>query len=412
VEASAWALEGLRVLEWGSGRSSAYAGRLLRGFGAEVVLVEEDEGARKRALDVGPGGNAAARQDGLTNFLHGGKHSVRLDPWKDPAGLRQLAHDFDALIVQQNPLDLDAAELSPEALNAALPQLVVVPITLAGLQEGARHLRHSDLAAHALSGMAYTTPTLVPDPESEPPLRPGGYQAEYTSGLSAATCVLLGVQQRRRTGRGCLIDVSMQAVLASYVRMSVAYNTYNAPDPMKLNPHGLGRQSPNGRPSTLWGLVPCKDGYFAFQATEQYQWDSLMRAAGDPVWSKEERFQDPYERVQRWDEIEPLLLDWTMSHTKAEIFHAAQAEHVPVFPCYTVDEVLADKQVQARGYFVEVPADGKLVKLPGALIHLERSPWRDEPIAPAVGEHSDLYLPLSPQAEGAGGRASGVEAVR
>jgi crotonobetainyl-CoA:carnitine CoA-transferase CaiB-like acyl-CoA transferase len=391
VEASARALAGLKVLEWGRGRASAYAGRLLCGFGAEVLLVEEDEGARKRALDVGPSGNSEARLEGLVNFLHGGKRSALLNPIEEPDRFGRLLAGFDALVLHVDPQALDAG-LSPEALHRAFPDLVLVPVTLAGLQEGARQLTHSDLAAHALSGMAYTTPTLVPDPENEPPLRPGGYQADYTSGLTAATCVLLGVQQRRRSGRGSLIDVSIQAALASYVRMSVAYNTYNAPDPMKLNPHGLGRQSPNGRPSTLWGLVPCKDGYFAFQATEQYQWDSLMRAAGDPPWSKEERFQDPYERVQRWDEIEPLLLEWTMARTKDEIFHTSQAEHVPVFPCYTVDEILADKQVQARAFFVEVQAGQHLVKLPGALIHLERSPWRHDAVAPAVGEHTGLYL--------------------
>src|SRR5205807_55180 len=120
---------------------------------------------------------------------------------------------------------------------------------------------------------------------------------------------------------------------------------------------------------------------------EQYQWEGLMRAMGDPAWSHNPRFQDPTDRATYWDEIEPHFVDWSLQHTKDEIFHAGQAEHVPVFPCYTVEELLHDPQQAARAFFVELPAGGDhhLVKVPGALIHLEKTPWRHEPEPPDVG---------------------------
>jgi len=176
------------------------------------------------------------------------------------------------------------------------------------------------------------------------------------------------------------------------VRMDIAYRTYDAGD--SLNISGPSRQSPTGRGSVLWGLVPCKDGYYAFQASEQYQWEGLMRAMGDPAWSREPRFQDPFDRTTYWDEIEPHFVGWSREHTRAEIFHTAQAQHVPVFPCYTVAELIDDAQQQARGYFVELPiGDGeRLIKVPGALIHLVQTPWQHDPQPPAVGADTAALL--------------------
>lgn len=388
------ALDGVSVVEWGNGRASAYAGRLLRGLGARVVLVEHGDEQRERAFPVGPGDTHDRQVQALVRFLHGGKLSVELDP-RAPTGresLLALCRSADILLLNRPFAELDAVGLSPEAIAGACPDLVVVVNTLAGLHPGARRLRSSDLVAHALGGIAYGTPGRVPDPAACPPLKPGGYQADYTAGLTAASAALLGLHLRRRTGRGQLFDVASQAIIASYMRMDIAFRTYGAGD--SLNISGFSRQSPTGRASTLWGLVPCKDGYWAFQASEQYQWEGLMRAMGDPEWSKEARFQDPFDRMTYWDEIEPRFIEWSRDHTKSEIFHSAQANHVPVFPCYTIEDLLHDEQQAARGFFVDLPLDSDhdVVRVPGAAIHLEKTPLHHLEKPPAVGEHTREIL--------------------
>lgn len=383
------ALDGVRVLEWSAGRAGAYAGKLLRGFGAEVTLLEA-AGTRERAFDPGPGPSNAAQLDARTRFLHGGKRSVWFNPGDDQSRSLGLAlmEQADILLIDQHLPEIDALGLSPEALAERFPRLVVVCISLGGLKGDARGWRYSDLAAIAAGGVAYGTPSRVPDVETYPPLKPSGYQSDYTCGLHAANGALFGLQLRRRTGAGQVIDVSAQAVFASFVRMDIAYRTYNGLDALGIL--GASRQSPTGRFSTLWGLVPCKDGYFAFQASEQYQWEGLMRVMGDPDWSKEERFQDPIVRFSFWDEIEPHFVAWTIQHTRQEIFHAAQAERVPLFPCYTVAEMLDDAQQRARAFFVELPAaaPGGFVKVPGAVVRLEKTPWEPRFEAPAPGEHT------------------------
>jgi crotonobetainyl-CoA:carnitine CoA-transferase CaiB-like acyl-CoA transferase len=388
------ALAGSIVLEWASGRAGAYAGRLLRGLGAGVVLLERDEASRRAALHPEPGPAGARKLDALIQFLHGGKKSVALDPVA-PGARERLLHlgaRADVLLVDRPLAELDAAGLSPERIAEGCPQLVVVAVTLAGLHPGARNLRHADLVAHAIGGIAYGTPARVPDPATYPPIKPGGYQADYTAGLVAACNALLGLQLRRRTGRGQLFDVAAQAIMASYMRMDIAFRTYNGGESSNIS--SATRLAPEGRGSTLWGLVPCKDGYWAFQATEQYQWEGLMRTMGDPEWARDPRFQDPFERLARWEEIEPHFLEWSREHTKDEVFHAGQVNHVPVFPCYTVEELLRDPQQQAGSFFVELPRDGldAVVRVPGAIVHFDRTPWRFAPGVPAAGEHTDEVL--------------------
>lgn len=388
------ALSGAQVVEWGTGRASAYAGRLLRGLGARVVLVEQDGIAREQAYPLAPGPARDREVAALTRFLHGGKLSATLDP-STPVGradLLALFRSADIVVIEQAVRAIEAAGLSPEAISTACPDTVVVACTLGGLTTEGRGLRHSDLVAHAMGGIAYATPGRVPNPATYAPLKPGGYQADYTMGLAAASASLLGLQLRRRTGKGQLFDVSALGIIASYVRMDIAFRTYEAGEALTVS--GTNRQSATGREPTLWGLVPCRDGFFAFQASEQYQWEGLMRAMGDPEWSKEPRFQDPSERALLWDEIEPHFLAWSRDHDKAEIFHAAQANHVPVFPCYNVEELLHDAQQEARGFFVELPVEGDhaVIRVPGAIIHLEKTPLQHLEPAPGPGQHTEEIL--------------------
>ncbi|OAI40906.1 hypothetical protein AYO38_04865 [bacterium SCGC AG-212-C10] len=381
------ALTGSLVLEWSSSRSGAYAGKLLRGLGADVVLLEGPSDDRDSSLGPGPIPTHDAELAARTRFLHGGKESCGFDP-ADAASVSlrdALLREAAILLIDQPMATAEGLGMRPEDLAERFPHLLVVVMTLAGLRGEARYWKKSDLVSHAIGGIAHSTPARVPDPRTYPPLKPGGYQADYTLGMTAANASLLGLQLRRRTGKGQLIDVSAQAMLASYLRMDVAYRTYGMGD--SLNISGIDRHSPTGRPSTIWGLVPCKDGYFAFQATEQYQWDGLMRMMGDPEWSKDSRFQDPVERAQRWDEIEPHFIAWCMERTKREIFHGGQAEHVPVFACFNVEELLTDDQQVARAFFVDLPNDhgSDVIKVPGAVVHLEKTPWQPSFEPPARG---------------------------
>ncbi len=115
------ALKGVQVIEWGSGRASAYAGRLLSGLGARVVLVERNEARRERAFPADPIASRPRQVAALTRFLHGGKLSVELDPGSEQGrdDLLSLCRSADIVLVDHPIAALEAIDLGPETVAAA-----------------------------------------------------------------------------------------------------------------------------------------------------------------------------------------------------------------------------------------------------------------------------------------------------
>jgi crotonobetainyl-CoA:carnitine CoA-transferase CaiB-like acyl-CoA transferase len=386
------ALSHLTVLEIGSGVPVAYAGRCLADLGAAVTKIEPPAGDPTRAwppfLDDQPGPTRSA----VFAYTNVNKRSVVVDATSTRGAevCRRLMETVDIVLQNGPPGQLVDWEISLPALRAVNDALIVTTVTPFGLQGPRANWRATDLTIYAAAGLAKATPAVVEDPNETPPLRPGGRQADYVTGMSAATATMLAVHQRRQTGRGLDVTVSAQAALAAFMRMTTAYRGYDPENRVSVvNPVNSRR----GKPATLWGLVPCRDGYFAFQATEQYQWDGLMRALGDPDWARRPEFQDPYERMARWEEIDPLLQEVTLQRTKAEIYHAAQAERVPVFPCYDIAEVCQDEQVRSRSFLTTISRDDVGdVTMPGAAVRHSRTPVEIQRSWPALGEHTDQVL--------------------
>lgn len=383
------ALEHLRVVEVGVGVAPAHCGKLLRDMGAAVVKVEPPGGDPLRGWPPFLPNTPDAVRSGLFAYLNGGKQSVAFDLTHadGAAALGALLADADVLIdtwpAGAAPATLDAAGLAEHH-----PLLIRTSITAYGQTGPKSAWRGTDLTTHAASGMAMGTGGKVPDPNVTPPLRPGGRQADFVAGMTAATATLVAVHGRQASGRGALVDVSMQEALAAFTRMDVAFRTFD-PDTAMF----LGVVSRRGEPQRQHGLIPCKDGYFAFQATEQYQWEGFMRALGSPEWASRPEFQDPTERAARWPEIEPLLIASARRFTKLEIAEAAQAEHVPVFPNYTTAEALDDPQIRAREFFVSAGRKGApTVVMPGAPVRHSATPALPPEPWPEIGAHTDAVL--------------------
>ncbi|MGE5594535.1 MAG: CoA transferase, partial [Hyphomicrobiales bacterium] len=218
------ALEGLRVIEFGRGRMAAYAGKLLAEFGAEVTLLTDPTGARERTLfGMMPDCERAA----LAEFLDERKVAIDIEPGREREVLEPWLASADILLLERHIPELDALGLSPESISARFPELVVVVCSLGGLTPSGRGLRHSDLVASAIGGIASRTPARHPNHLDEPPLKIGGYQADYATGLVAASAALVTLQQRRRGARNLLCDVSAHAAMASFMRWEAAFALYN-----------------------------------------------------------------------------------------------------------------------------------------------------------------------------------------
>lgn len=382
------ALSDLRVVEYGDFVSGPYCARLLADAGADVIKVETPRGdeSRRRGpfLDDVPDPEGSA----LYLYLNANKQGIVLD-LENPRGMgvfRQLLRRADVLVVHQPPGILERLRLRRHHLRRLNPRLIVTAITPFGLTGPYRDYAGDDLIAVSAGGLAYATPgvpDVVQDPENEPPLRANTYVGEFLAGIHGASATILAALQRRFTGRGCEVDVSLQEAVAMVMTWEVAHASYLEPRRREPTVHGA---MPNA-------YLPCKDGYVVMAGFLEHHWRSMVGMMGNPDWAQSEVFATAYERARNWDALEPLLLEWTTAHTGAEIAQLALPSGVPCSPAYTVGQMVESEHVKARGYLWFLQGSrGRSFQLPGYPVRMKATPWRLRRPAPRLGEHTEEVL--------------------
>jgi crotonobetainyl-CoA:carnitine CoA-transferase CaiB-like acyl-CoA transferase len=243
----------------------------------------------------------------------------------------------------------------------------------------------TDLITFHMSGYAPGILGGVTDPATEPPLRAGGHQAEFVTGLTAATATLMALALRRKSNKGTHVDVSAQEAMIMMAQGAVSNAAFGR------GPRS--RRRSDNRPGALVAVLPTSDGYVAISPREEHQWAAWLQLLGDPPWGDDERFSTPQLRLQNWPALEPLLIAWTSRHAKEDVYRSAQAAHVPAFPVNTAADLFQSPQLQSRGFLHELdhPVVGRLpyAGFPYALSNAQLELSRP---APTLGQHNGEVL--------------------
>ena len=376
------ALDGLRVIELGSGVSAPYCAKLFADFGADVIKVEPPPGDVARRWGPFPGDVADPEKSGLFFFLNTNKRGIVLDVATSGGrdALRELLADADVLIENQRPADMAAWGLDYDSLAAVNANLVMISITPFGQTGPYRDWNAYDLNAFHLSatGSRYCG---LPD---QAPLEHGTFSADFYGAIAGAAWGLAAVRGRANVGGGQHVDVSSAEAIAATFVGGQNIGAY-AQDGVFHHRTGVGM--PLGAPATI---LPCKDGHVWMLALEPGQWNGLADVMGNPDWMQLEMFQDMFTRAQNADAIYPLIEEWTAEHGKFEIMERCQAAGAPITAIFTVAEAAEHPHVAARGYRVPIehPALGAVHDL-GAPFKLPASPGGPSAPAPLLGQHTD-----------------------
>ncbi len=378
------ALADIRIIEYGSLVAGPYCARLLADAGADVIKVEPPQGDESRRRGPFPEDAPDPEWSGLYLYLNANKRGITLD-LENLRGMkifRDLLRHADVLVMNHAPQLLERLRLRRDHLKDLNPRLIVTAITPFGLTGPYRDYAGDDLIAVSAGGLANATPgvpDMVREPDQEPPLRANTYVGEFLAAIHAATATMVGVIKRGLTGEGCEVDVSQQEAVAMVMPWEVAHASYL--EPKQRQPIIYGAM-PNA-------YMPCKDGYIVIAGFLEHHWRNIVRVMGNPEWAQSEVFVDALERARNWDALEPLILEWTMAHTGAEIAQLAQATGVPCFPAYTVGQMVDSDHVEARGYLLTHDGPGgRKFRLPGYPVRMQATPWRLHRPAPKLGEHT------------------------
>jgi crotonobetainyl-CoA:carnitine CoA-transferase CaiB-like acyl-CoA transferase len=397
-------LAGVRVLELAQGVAGPYAARLLADLGAKVIKIEPPDGDATRTFGPFPGGQAHAHPErsGLYAYLNAGKIGtvLNLSDVRDRDACLALAERVDVVIESFTPSEREAVGLVTAAFRERCPGLVVTSVTPFGSSGPRATWRGNDLIAFHSSGFAFGFPALQVDNPSLPPLNAPTYAAEFLAGQVAAAAAMHGLLVAQMTGRGTVLDISLQEAVAS--ANNAQFNR------VAVSPDGAARRVFSDKPSnSVVALLPCSDGWVAISPREEHQWQRWLEVMGSPDWATDPRFADRTLRDRHWGELYPLLAAWTVGRARSEVFEAAQARRVACLPLGTATDLLSSAQLAARGFFTEIDDPelelGSRFVLPGRPYHLLSASTNDEPPplqrAPRLGEHTarDLVACIGPR---------------
>ena len=352
VNTSKGLLSGVKTLDVGEGVSGPYAARTLAFLGADVVKVESPAGDRARRMGPFPNGIAHPEKSGLFLALNAGKRGITLDidSEESRARLLQIASQSQ-IVVDNHPKGwLSERGVGYEELSAVRQDIILCQITpfgdwgpYAGYAAGDLSLFHMSANAHGMLGP-------VEDPNSEPSIRAGGYQAEQVAGMAAVSSILMALFAARMSGRGCHIVVSAFEAMVTQAIAGLSNIAFGGDSPTR-NLAEVREASIGGQVSAIGGVLPCNDGFVAISPREDAQWSRWLELMGNPDWGDDPKFNTREARQKNADELWSLLSAWTSQRSKQDIARGGQRRRIPCFPVNTVKDLMTDPHLEDRQFF-------------------------------------------------------------
>ena len=368
-------LKGIRVIDYSHFLAGPFMGRCLAALGAEVIKVE-----RPKQGDAGRAhGYFKDGQSGYFLQQNMGKQGLCID-LRDERGrdmMMKLIDTADVFIENYRPGALDRLGLGYKALSARNPRLIYCSVSAYGHTGPYADRPGFGLIAEAMSGAL----AQLGSAGEAPPLMRMPLADMYTGihGVAAINAALLG---RVSSGRGQHIDLALYDCMVSMHDYAIQrYFLSGGTD--------LPKQTGSGQAdSTVYGVFPAKDGNLVIAAQVDDAWRRLASLIGGDTLASDERFTTPATRNAHYAEAMELVRGWTLSQTSRDACLAAlEQAGVPSAPVQTIEEVVKDPQIHARGMLVEQehPVLGK-VTLPNLPFRFSDCDTTTHTPAPLLGQ--------------------------
>lgn len=372
-------------------------GQILADLGADVIQVEPAEGSSARRCGPWYKGERGPENSLFWWAYTRNKRSLSID-FDSADGislLKKLIRGADFLIESGKPGEMARLGLGYEALSQDNPSLVYVSISAFG-QTGPKAGWHdSDLTQMASCGHAYLS-----GDADRPPVRICVPQGHAHAGSDAAVGALIAHFERKHSGRGQHVDISIQhsATLATMFRALDV--------PLEQAP----AERISGGVKIVGRFVstrfPLRDGYVvlgpAFLPSTGHFMDRLL------AYAEQEGFVDPKLHGEDWgsfairmytgdlpadafEPVEALLTAFFATRTKSELMAAALERKLLLAPVLGLETIIESEQFVERDFnFTHVhPDHGTAARYPGAFAKFSEKPISSRRSPPTIGQHND-----------------------
>lgn len=368
-------LDGLKVIEVGVAMAGPFCAMTLADYGADVVKIERmgsgDESRRWSPFFA----------DGTSHYFvaaNRNKRSLEID-LKQPAGVelfRKLAADADVVIDNFRVGALDKLGIGYDDLSRDNPRLIYCSISGFGTSGPRVHDRANDIFMQAFAGNMSVT-----GEEGRGPVKAGISVADVGGGMFGVIGILLALQARERSGRGQRVDTSLLEGQIAMLSYHLTYYFASGEAPV--------RRGAAMNLSPAYRAFEAADGWIVVGAFTDRMWNGVCRVVGRPEWIDDPQLQTAADRSGHRDQLVGELNRIFATRTVDAWIADLEDEDVPATRVNSIDQIVADPQVQAREMVVELDHDGiGKVRMAGLPIKLSRTPGSVRTSAPRLGEHS------------------------
>ena len=376
-------LTGVKVIDLTQFESGTVCTESLAWMGAEIWKVERPES--------GELGRYSVAKPGIDTYgfliLNMNKKSITCN-LKSPEGIgliKKLLEKADVIVENMGPGSMERLGLSYEDCKAVNNKIIYASIKGFALDSPYADYPAFDPVAVHTGGLVAVTG--LPDA----PLKPGASIADSGSGLTCAMAICAALYQRNTQGVGQRIDVAMQDFIIGLGRTGWEpyYNSGGVP-PKRV---GNGMPLEDVAPA---GTYRCKPGgindfvhVYCSRAPGSKDFVRLCKIIGREDLVDDARMQTPQSRYKHSEELDTIITEWTMRHTKFEAMDILAKAGIPAGALLDISDFANDPKYIEQGIIVEVEhKDLGRVKVPGFAPKMSENNI-DYRVSPGLGENNE-----------------------